>query len=72
MEASAARRFVVTDAEREVTDLLPIAVDPCVAHATVAAVPFWFHTFALSGAGGKIYTPGAPARSPLPRAVFAD
>lgn len=57
-EASAAQRFVVTDAERRVADLLPIAIDPDLARATVSAVPFWFHTFALNRAEG-IYTPGA-------------
>src|SRR5260370_31557644 len=56
---SAARgRFVVTRAEREVADLLPIDVDAAVARAAVEAVPFWFHTFALNRAEG-IYTPGA-------------
>lgn len=54
----AAQRFVVSDAERRVADLLPIEVDPELARATVAAVPFWFHTFALNRAEG-IYTPGA-------------
>jgi tRNA (mo5U34)-methyltransferase len=49
--------FVVTDAEREVADLLPIDVEPSVARATVAAIPFWFHTFALNREAG-IYTPG--------------
>jgi len=49
--------FVVTDAEREVADLLPIDADPATARATVAAVPFWFHTFALNRKAG-IYTPG--------------
>lgn len=57
-EVSPAGRFVVTDAEREVADLLPLVTDPDLAHATVAAVPFWFHTFALNRAEG-IYTPGA-------------
>ncbi|MGH2887237.1 MAG: class I SAM-dependent methyltransferase [Solirubrobacteraceae bacterium] len=57
-EASAAQPPVVTDAEREVADLLPIVADPELARATVAAVPFWFHTFALNRAEG-IYTPGA-------------
>lgn len=57
-EVPAARRFVVTEAEREVADLLPIAVAPEVARTTVAEVPFWFHTFALNRAKG-IYTPGA-------------
>ncbi|MFL5876081.1 MAG: hypothetical protein ACJ76T_09380 [Solirubrobacteraceae bacterium] len=50
-------RYVVTEAEREVADLLPIEVDPDVARATVKEVPFWFHTFALNRAAG-IYTPG--------------
>jgi tRNA (mo5U34)-methyltransferase len=50
--------FVVTEAEREVADLLPIEVEPGLARATVEAVPFWFHTFSLNRAGG-IYTPGA-------------
>jgi hypothetical protein len=51
-------RFVVTDAERRVADLLAIEVDPALARATVETVPFWFHTFALNRAEG-IYTPGA-------------
>ena len=51
-------RFIVTQAEREVADLLPIEVDPALARATVERVPFWFHTFALNRAEG-IYTPGA-------------
>jgi tRNA (mo5U34)-methyltransferase len=51
-------RFRVTEAERQVADLLPIEVDPALARATVEAVPFWFHTFALSRAEG-VYTPGA-------------
>jgi tRNA (mo5U34)-methyltransferase len=50
-------RCIVTEAEREVADLLPIEVDPDVARATVQEVPFWFHTFALNRAAG-IYTPG--------------
>ena len=50
-------RYIVTEAEREVADLLPIEVDPAVARATVKEVPFWFHTFALNRAAG-IYTPG--------------
>ena len=57
-EVPAAPRFVVTNAEREVADLLAIEVAADVARATVAAVPFWFHTFALNRAEG-IYTPGA-------------
>jgi tRNA (mo5U34)-methyltransferase len=51
-------RRVVTEAERQVADLLPIEVDPDVARVTVEKVPFWFHTFALNRAEG-IYTPGA-------------
>ena len=54
----ARERFVVTDAERRVADLLAIEVDPVLARATVETVPFWFHTFALNRAEG-IYTPGA-------------
>ena len=54
----ARERFVVTEAERQVADLLAIEVDPVLARATLAAVPFWFHTFALNRAEG-IYTPGA-------------
>jgi SAM-dependent methyltransferase len=52
------QRFVVTAAERQVADLLPIEVAPELARATVQAVAFWFHTFALNRAEG-IYTPGA-------------
>ena len=55
--ARGTQRFVVTEAEREVADLLPIEVAPELARATVQAVPFWFHTFALNRAEG-IYTPG--------------
>ncbi|MFA4964383.1 MAG: class I SAM-dependent methyltransferase [Thermoleophilia bacterium] len=51
-------RFVANEAERQVADLLPIEVEPALARATVEAVPFWFHTFALNRAKG-IYTPGA-------------
>ena len=54
----ARERFVVTEAERRVADLLPIEVAPALARATVETVPFWFHTFALNRAEG-IYTPGA-------------
>ena len=57
-QGGARKRFVVTEAERRVADLLPIEVDPVLARATVEAVPFWFHTFALNRAEG-IYTPGA-------------
>lgn len=56
--ARGTQRFVVTDAERQVADLLPVEVAPELARATVQAVPFWFHTFALNRAEG-IYTPGA-------------
>jgi tRNA (mo5U34)-methyltransferase len=51
-------RCIVTEAERQVADLLPIEVDPDVARASAEEVPFWFHTFALNRAEG-IYTPGA-------------
>ena len=57
-QGGAGARFVVTEAERRVADLLPIEVDPARARATVEAVPFWFHTFALNLAEG-IYRPGA-------------
>jgi len=50
--------FVITEAERQVADLLPIEVDAALARATVERVPFWFHTFALNRGEG-IYTPGA-------------
>src|SRR5436305_13371404 len=57
-QRGARERFVVTEAERQVADLLPIEADPVLARAIVATVPFWFHTFALNRAEG-IYTPGA-------------
>lgn len=57
-QGGARERFVVTEAERRVADLLAIEVDRVLARATVEAVPFWFHTFALNRAEG-IYTPGA-------------
>lgn len=60
--ARGAQRFVVTEAEREVADLLPIEVDPEFARATVRGVPFWFHTFALNRAEG-ISTPVSRATS---------
>ena len=56
-QGRAQEQFVVTEAERQVADLLAIEVDPAVARATVEPVPFWFHTFALNRADG-IYTPG--------------
>jgi tRNA (mo5U34)-methyltransferase len=56
--AAAEGRCIVTEAERQVADLLPIEVDATLARATVERVPFWFHTFALNRAEG-IYTPGA-------------
>ncbi len=56
--ARGTQRFLVTRAERLVADLLPIDVAPELARATVEAVRFWFHTFALNRAEG-IYTPGA-------------
>jgi tRNA (mo5U34)-methyltransferase len=57
-QGAARDRVTVTEAERQVADLLPIEIDPALARATVASVPFWFHTFALNRAEG-IYTPGA-------------
>jgi tRNA (mo5U34)-methyltransferase len=48
----------VTDAEREVADLLPIDASPDEARAALERVPIWFHTFALNRAEG-LYTPGA-------------
>jgi tRNA (mo5U34)-methyltransferase len=57
-QGGARERFVVTEAERRVADLLAIEVDPVLARAIVETVPFWFHTFALNRAEG-IYTPGA-------------
>jgi hypothetical protein len=46
-------RFIVTEAEREVADRLPIEVEPALARAIVEAAPFWFHTFALTRAGAS-------------------
>ena len=43
--------------EHEVADQVPIGATPEQARATLAAVPFWFHTFALNQPEG-IYTPG--------------
>jgi tRNA (mo5U34)-methyltransferase len=57
-QGGARDRFSVTEAERQVADLLPIELDPALARAAVETVPFWFHTFALNRAEG-IYTPGA-------------
>ncbi len=57
-QRAAREEVIVTNAERQVADLLPIEVEPTLARATAEAVPFWFHTFALNRAEG-IYTPGA-------------
>jgi tRNA (mo5U34)-methyltransferase len=57
-QGAAQEQCIVTEAEKQVADLLPIEADPALARATVEAVPFWFHTFALNRAEG-IYTPGA-------------
>jgi tRNA (mo5U34)-methyltransferase len=57
-QGGARERFILTEAERQVADLLPIETDPALARATIETVPFWFHTFALNRAEG-IYTPGA-------------
>jgi tRNA (mo5U34)-methyltransferase len=45
-----------TAAEKAVADQLPIPASPEIATAAVQAVPLWFHTFKLDGAG--VYTPG--------------
>jgi tRNA (mo5U34)-methyltransferase len=45
-----------TAAEKAVADQLPIPAAPEVARAAVDAVPLWFHTFKLDGAG--VYTAG--------------
>jgi hypothetical protein len=55
---------VVTVAERQVADLLPMEVDPEVARATVEEVPFWFHTFARNRAERA-------STRPAPRATTA-
>ena len=55
--ARGTQRFVVTEAERRLADLWPIEVAPELARATVQAVPFSFHTFALNRPEG-IDTPG--------------
>jgi tRNA (mo5U34)-methyltransferase len=47
----------VTDAEREVADLLPIDASPAEASAALERVPLWFHTFLLSRQA-DIYAPG--------------
>ena len=47
----------ITDAEREVANLLPIEAGAPEARAARDAVSVWFHTFALNRAEG-IYTPG--------------
>ncbi len=47
-QGGARERFVSTEGERRVADLLPIEVDPEFARATLEEVPFWFHTFALN------------------------
>lgn len=44
----------VTAAERSVADLLPIEPNGRASREAIAAVPLWFHTFAI----GDTYTPG--------------
>jgi hypothetical protein len=39
-QGGAGERFVDTEAERRVADLLPIEVDPLLARATVETMPF--------------------------------
>lgn len=46
----------LTDAEREVADLLPIGAGRERAQAALDRVPLWFHTFCLDGRA--LYTPG--------------
>lgn len=74
-QGGAREPFVVTEAERRVADLLPVEVDAVLARATLEAVPFWFHTFALNRAEG-IYTPGVAVdhryRLPFLPASFAS
>jgi tRNA (mo5U34)-methyltransferase len=55
--ASSNRMPEPTEAERAVADQLPIEADPDTAQAVLAAVPLWFHTFALNREHG-LYTPG--------------
>ena len=64
--ARGTQRFVVTEAERQVADLLPLEVSPELARATVQAVPFWFHTFVAESPRGYLHA-GCRARPPLPR-----
>ncbi|MGW1072951.1 class I SAM-dependent methyltransferase [Streptomyces sp. NPDC002537] len=49
--------FEVTEAEREVADLLPLRIPPDRCRQVLASTPMWFHTFALNKDEG-IYTPG--------------
>jgi tRNA (mo5U34)-methyltransferase len=53
---SAARLPSPTEAEKAVADQLPISASPEAAAGALEAVPLWFHTFRLDGAG--FYTPG--------------
>lgn len=46
----------VTEAEREVADLLSIGASRESVRAVLEEVPLWFHTFCLDG--GSLYTPG--------------
>ncbi len=55
---SARERFVVTEAERQVADRLPIDVDRVVARATVETVPFLV-SYLRAEPPECIYTPGA-------------
>ncbi|MEU6375922.1 methyltransferase domain-containing protein [Streptomyces sp. NPDC046909] len=49
--------FEVTEAEREVADLLPVEAPVTACHEVLDTVPIWFHTFALNKRAG-LYTPG--------------
>ena len=64
----------ITDAERAVADLLPLAADPAAARRALESVPLWFHTFSLNAEHG-LYTPGVARdhryRIPILPASFA-
>lgn len=49
--------FEITQAEREVADLLPVNAPVADCRRVLDATPIWFHTFALNQEAG-LYTPG--------------
>lgn len=49
--------FEITEAEREVADLLPVNALVADSQEVLRTVPIWFHTFALNQEAG-LYTPG--------------